>query len=97
LLPIIASLVRESATWGAPAQDYLNDHWWCDARGEPFPTFSSIPRSLRPLRANPSATPFRPHRTGEATDRPAAVRCLILYPMNALVEDQLARLREALD
>lgn len=29
--------------------------------------------------------------------RPAALRALILYPMNALVEDQLARLREALD
>jgi DEAD/DEAH box helicase domain-containing protein len=29
--------------------------------------------------------------------RPAAVRALILYPLNALVEDQLARLRTALD
>lgn len=29
--------------------------------------------------------------------RPAAIRALILYPLNALVEDQLARLREAVD
>jgi DEAD/DEAH box helicase domain-containing protein len=29
--------------------------------------------------------------------RPAAVRALVLYPLNALVEDQLARLRSALD
>lgn len=29
--------------------------------------------------------------------RPAAVRALILYPLNALVEDQLARLRDGLD
>jgi DEAD/DEAH box helicase domain-containing protein len=29
--------------------------------------------------------------------RPAAIRALILYPLNALVEDQLARLRRALD
>lgn len=29
--------------------------------------------------------------------RPAAVRALILYPMNALVEDQISRLRQALD
>ena len=29
--------------------------------------------------------------------RPAAIRAIILYPMNALVEDQMARLREALD
>ncbi|MCA9128763.1 MAG: DEAD/DEAH box helicase [Planctomycetales bacterium] len=29
--------------------------------------------------------------------RPAAIRALLLYPMNALVEDQLSRLRTALD
>ncbi|MDX2055670.1 MAG: DEAD/DEAH box helicase [Polyangiaceae bacterium] len=29
--------------------------------------------------------------------RPAAIRALILYPLNALVEDQLVRLRDALD
>lgn len=30
-------------------------------------------------------------------ERPAAIRTLILYPMNALVEDQVSRLRYALD
>ncbi|WP_437871016.1 DEAD/DEAH box helicase [Methylorubrum extorquens] len=39
----------------------------------------------------------RSQRTGEAADRPAAVRALILYPMNALVADQMVRLRKALD
>ena len=34
-------------------------------------------------------------RRGE--QRPAAIRSLLLYPMNALVADQVARLREALD
>jgi len=29
--------------------------------------------------------------------RPAAIRALILYPMNALVEDQLTRIRKALE
>lgn len=29
--------------------------------------------------------------------RPSAIRAIVLYPMNALVEDQMARLREALD
>ena len=29
--------------------------------------------------------------------RPSALRAIVLYPMNALVEDQIARLREALD
>ncbi|KQS76378.1 hypothetical protein ASG58_11145 [Rhizobium sp. Leaf383] len=39
---------------------------------------------------------FRLHREGEASDRPAAMRALVLYPMNALVEDQLSRLRRTL-
>jgi hypothetical protein len=43
---------------------------------------------------DPSA-PFCSQRSGES--RPAAVRALILYPMNALVEDQIRRLREAID
>lgn len=36
-------------------------------------------------------------RDHESSERPKAVRALILYPMNALVEDQLVRLRKALD
>jgi DEAD/DEAH box helicase domain-containing protein len=37
------------------------------------------------------------HRRVRGESRPAAIRTLILYPMNALVEDQLSRLRTALD
>lgn len=33
----------------------------------------------------------------EGPGRPAAIRALVMYPMNALVEDQLVRLRKALD
>lgn len=40
---------------------------------------------------------FRPHRAAEHPDRPKALRAIVLYPMNALVEDQLARLRKAFD
>lgn len=36
-------------------------------------------------------------RDAEAKQRPKAVRAIILYPMNALVEDQLVRMRRALD
>ncbi|KQY41878.1 DEAD/DEAH box helicase [Cellulomonas sp. Root137] len=39
---------------------------------------------------------FVPQREGE-TGHDQAVRALILYPMNALVDDQLVRLRRALD
>lgn len=38
-----------------------------------------------------AAAPWEPTRRGET--RPAAVRGLVLYPTNALVEDQVARLR----
>ncbi|MDR6145976.1 Lhr-like helicase [Sphingomonas sp. SORGH_AS870] len=38
---------------------------------------------------------WSPQRDGE--NRPAALRALVLYPMNALVEDQMVRLRRTLD
>ncbi|NVE89254.1 DEAD/DEAH box helicase [Vreelandella titanicae] len=40
---------------------------------------------------------FTLHREGESSQRPKAVRALLLYPMNALVEDQMVRLRKMLD
>lgn len=40
--------------------------------------------------------PFASQRGGE-TGRAQAVRAIVLYPMNALVDDQLLRLRKALD
>lgn len=43
----------------------------------------------------PSWTDTRRSLRGES--RAAAVRALVLYPMNALVEDQVSRLRQALD
>lgn len=44
---------------------------------------------------NGEKTDWVSRRKGEK--RPAAVRAIILYPMNALVEDQMARLRKTLD
>lgn len=38
-----------------------------------------------------------PYQRQSETDEHSAIRALIMYPMNALVEDQLTRLREALD
>ncbi|HEY3545168.1 MAG TPA: DEAD/DEAH box helicase [Propionicimonas sp.] len=49
--------------------------------------------------ANPwwkGAHPYLPQRDGESGHTPG-IRTLLLYPMNALVEDQLVRLRAALD
>jgi DEAD/DEAH box helicase domain-containing protein len=95
LLPVLAQIVREAKTWPKPAGSYLQRGWWHDSDGKPFGTFSAIAPTLRPLKKNPEADPFVAHRNGEQRD--AAVRCLVLYPMNALVEDQLSRLRKALD
>lgn len=95
VLPVLASVLREAMSWRRPESGYLRSAWWHGRDDKPYDSFSSIPPERRPLKKNPGADPFVPHRQGE--NRPAAVRCLILYPMNALVEDQLARLRKALD
>ncbi|NLX97564.1 MAG: DEAD/DEAH box helicase [Rhodopirellula sp.] len=38
-----------------------------------------------------------PQRSHEPATRPSAVRALMLYPLNALIEDQLSRIRKACD
>jgi DEAD/DEAH box helicase domain-containing protein len=95
LMPVLATILDEARSWSAPASNYLKAPWWHRPEGGRYEKFTTIPTSSRPLAANPEADPFRSHRTGE--NRPAAVRCLVLYPMNALVEDQLPRLRKAID
>lgn len=70
LLPILASLAKESATWS----DYSHPddrYWWRTGAS----------------RVGQWANSTRPH----------GIRALILYPLNALVEDQLRRLRATLD
>ncbi len=85
LLPILAALVRESANWGAPGARPPNWDWWDD-------------RHRRFQGQNTRYGPRTPQRGHEDRAlRPPAVRALLLYPLNALVEDQLIRLREALD
>lgn len=87
LLPIFAQLAKESQGWPAPnaVLPHANDWWRSDSwRAQCVGSNRRLIRSLR--------VPQRGHET-----RPAAVRALILYPMNALVEDQMSRLRRALD
>jgi DEAD/DEAH box helicase domain-containing protein len=99
LLPVLASIVREGhAKWAAPSDGYLKRSWWQDSSGRSYESYGGergIPKAQRPLKRNPAANPFIAHRHGE--QRQAAMRCLVLYPMNALVEDQLTRMRKALD
>ena len=93
LLPVFAALSKEASSWKAPSQGYLESFWWKNNNGEPYENESSLP--IRPSASSSNLSAFKPHRSGE--NRAAAVRALILYPMNALVEDQLVRLRKALD
>jgi ATP-dependent helicase YprA (DUF1998 family) len=80
LLPVVASIVRESAAWPVPGNQQPQWDWWNHF------TMQGTRRRWAP----------RVSQRGHER-RPAAIRALILYPLNALVEDQLARLREALD
>jgi len=83
LLPIAAALVRESANWGAPGPRAPEWDWW-------NPRYTPAGKRRWPARVAQRA-----HENPVA--RPSAMRALVLYPLNALVEDQLARLRDALD
>jgi hypothetical protein len=87
LLPLFAYLASESMNWPSPRERSPHiDDWWFNEDWQSSCKNASgrVVKSFR--------VPQRGHET-----RPAAVRALILYPMNALVEDQLTRLRRALD
>lgn len=87
LLPLFASLVNESRAWEAPdARPPHIDDWWINEEWQA--SFKSATNRL--------TKSYRISQR-EHEKRPAAVRALVLYPMNALVEDQLTRLRRALD
>ena len=68
--------------WGQPGPRDARWDWWNHRQN---------PTSNRWL-------PRIPQRSHEdPAVRPAAMRAIILYPLNALVEDQLGRMRTALD
>ena len=101
-LPIFARLASEAINWPHPKEHYLAHRWWHDTNSQLNAEKEDGARQERKLLSrkvpnakHPFATPFRRHREGEA--RPAAMRVLVLYPMNALVEDQMVRLRKSLD
>ncbi|TAH41176.1 MAG: DEAD/DEAH box helicase [Bacteroidetes bacterium] len=90
LLPLFAQLSKELANWETPnAKPASVNIWWK----------SAAERGLTPTQiVNPTNfTLSNAARQRQHEKRPAGVRALILYPMNALVEDQMSRLRKALD
>jgi ATP-dependent helicase YprA (DUF1998 family) len=90
LLPLFAQLAKELArfpTSNGIAKTQLK--WWRDSGDGSLSNSKCVDKKSFTL--SPAAQQ-RSHET-----RPAAMRALILYPMNALVEDQMTRLRRALD
>src|ERR1017187_3103655 len=78
LLPVFAKLASEGVRWEAPDQGFLSWRWWQDGAGDPVASYTAL--ANRPLKLNPNGSPFVPQRQGEK--RSAAVRALVLYPMN---------------
>ncbi len=88
LLPIFAYLANESKNWPKPnATARECNNWWRNTSWQK--QCEQNDRMIRSFRV--------PQRENEQAGRSPAVRALIMYPMNALVEDQLTRLRRALD
>lgn len=88
LLPLFAYLIKESSFWEKPDDNphpRLND-WWKNKEWHQSCTNEKNNGLKRSYRISQR----------EHEKREAAVRALILYPMNALVEDQLSRLRKSL-
>jgi len=105
LLPVLATIIEEATRqrggWSAPKPGYLQQRWWRDAQGRPLAEPDR--KGAYALRKDAikvgglSWNDFEGHHQRVGETRRAAIRALLLYPMNALVEDQMARLRAAID
>jgi len=91
LLPLFAQLAKELTHF--PAVDVFNQNtWWKSSSDGGISDSHCVDKSTYMLSQQAQ------QRGNESIEgRPAAMRALILYPMNALVEDQMTRLRRALD
>lgn len=88
LLPLFATLSKELSNWTTPNQQSTSiNSWWRENGGLP----------ARQIVNTSNFTLSNDVRQRNHETRKAGVRALILYPMNALVEDQMSRLRKALD
>lgn len=86
LLPLFAYLSKELNKWKTKSNTVNNTKWWNE-------------RGWGPVRivGNGNTTLSNDTKQRPNPQRPAAIRAMLIYPMNALVEDQLSRLRKALD
>lgn len=96
LLPMLADIIAEAeCEWTQPAS-YSENAWWKADNGNPLAREEVFVFPKNAVQGTPGElAPCAMQRPNEQRD--AAVRALIIYPMNALVEDQMTRLRDALD
>lgn len=96
LLPMLADIIAEAEReWRNPVA-YSENAWWKANNGEPVNKRDLFIFPEDAVKGTPGLlAPCAMQRSNERRD--AAVRALIIYPMNALVEDQMTRLRDALD
>lgn len=96
LLPMLADIIAEAEReWKRP-NTYFENAWWRANNGEPLSKEDIFVFPTNSIKGTPGwLAPCAMQRSNERRD--AAVRALIIYPMNALVEDQMTRLRDALD
>jgi ATP-dependent helicase YprA (DUF1998 family) len=87
LLPLFAQLAKEMEQW-PQGTERPHRAWWNERDATPA---RGLVQEGDDFQLNET------YRQRGAENRPAAVRALVLYPMNALVEDQMSRLRRALD
>jgi len=86
LLPLFAYLSKELNKWNHTTNTLNNTKWWSKRGWGPAKIVGKGNKSLT------ESVLQRP-----SPQRPTAIRAMLIYPMNALVEDQLSRLRKALD
>lgn len=93
---MLADIIKEAEREWTTPEAYTPNRWWTANNGNPL--------MINDIFEFPQgAAPDTPGRLSACAmqrpneNRDAAVRALIIYPMNALVEDQMTRLRDALD
>lgn len=96
LLPMLADIIAEAEKeWKSPIA-YSENAWWKADNGQALSKNDIFEFPTGATRGTPGRLSQRAmQRQNEQRD--SAVRALIIYPMNALVEDQMTRLRDALD
>ena len=96
LLPMLADIIAEAEREWKQPNSYTENAWWKANNGEPLSKGEIFVFPIDSVKGTPGRlAPCAMQRPNE--QREAAVRALIIYPMNALVEDQMTRLRDALD